>query len=120
MPKRADPIKRLDALFSAAMIAHEAIFEMRRELIARDLSDAGQARLLEESAQIVTSKLPELTARARQLSGEWSEQNLLHPEGAEKTIAEIETELKRVEPEIRLLLNRQREIAGRIRSMLES
>ncbi len=73
MPQPDDPIKRLDALFSAAMIAHEAIFEMHRELIARDLGNAEQARLLEESAQIVTSKLPGLTATARRLSGEWSE-----------------------------------------------
>jgi hypothetical protein len=36
VPERPAAIKKLDALFSAAMIAHEAIFEMRRELIAND------------------------------------------------------------------------------------
>lgn len=66
MPERPAVIKRLDALFSAAMIAHEAIFEMRRELIANDRGNAEQAGLLEESAQIVTGKLPGLTARVRQ------------------------------------------------------
>ena len=40
MPERPTAIKRLDALFGAAMIAHEAIFEMRRELIASDRGDA--------------------------------------------------------------------------------
>ena len=68
------------------MIAHEAIFEMRRELIAKDRSNPEQAGLLEDSAQIVTGKLPGLTARVRQLSGKWAEQSLLDPEGAEETL----------------------------------
>jgi hypothetical protein len=101
------------------MIAHEAIFEMRRELIADGRSDAEQARLLEESAQIVTGRLPALTARVRQLSSKWAEQNLLHPEGAEETLREIEAEFEHVEHEVQSLLNRQREIAARLRSMLE-
>jgi hypothetical protein len=119
VPERPTAIKRLDALFSAAMIAHEAIFEMRRELIASDRGDAEQARLLEESAQIVTGKLPGLTARVRQLSGKWAEQSVLHPERAEETLAEVEAELEQVEPEVQSLLHRQREIAARLRLMLE-
>lgn len=112
-------MKRLDALFGAAMIAHEAIFEMRRELIANDRSNPEQAGLLEESAQIVTGKLPGLTARVRQLSGKWTEQSLLDPEGAEQTLGEVEAELEHIEPEVQSLLSRQREIAARLRSMLE-
>lgn len=119
VPERPAAIKRLDALFSAAMIAHEAIFEMRRELIANDRGNAEQAGLLEESAQIVTGKLPGLTTRVRQLSGEWAEQSLLHPEGAEQTLGEVEAELEHIEPEVQSLLSRQREIAARLRSMLE-
>jgi hypothetical protein len=119
VPERPSAIKRLDALFSAAMIAHEAIFEMRRELIANDRGSAEQAGLLEESAQIVTGKLPGLTARVRQLSGKWAEQSLLDPEGG-GTLAEVETKLEQVEPEVQSLLNRQREVAARLRSMLES
>ena len=84
MPDRPAAIKRLDGLFSTAMIAHEAIFEMRRELIASDRGNSEQARLLEESAQIVTGGLPGLLAAVRQLADEWSEQSLLHPEGQRK------------------------------------
>jgi len=119
MHERPYAIRRLDALFSAAMIAHEAIFEMRRELIANDRGNAEQAGLLEESAQIVTGKLPGLTTRVRQLSGKWAEQSLLHPEGAEQTLGEVEAELEHIEPEVQSLLSRQREIAARLRSMLE-
>jgi hypothetical protein len=117
--ERPNLIKRLDAFFSVAMIAHEAIFEMRRELIASDRGDNEQARLLEESAQIVTGKLPGLTAKVRHLSDKWAEQSLLHPEGAEVTLGEVEAELERIEPDVQSLLNRQREIATRLRSMLE-
>lgn len=88
MSERPNLIKRLDAFFSVAMIAHEAIFEMRRELIASDRGDNEQARLL-------------------------------HPEGAEVTLGEVEAELERIEPDVQSLLNRQREIATRLRSTLE-
>lgn len=120
MPEHPPAIKRLDALLSAAMIAHEAIFEMRRELIASDRATPEQARLLEESAHIVTAELPDLSARARQLSAQWGEQSLLDPAGAKGTYKALEAELLRTEPSIQSRLNRQREIATRLRSMLES
>jgi len=82
---------------------------MRRE-ITNDRGNAEQAGLLEEPAQIVTGKLPGLTARVRQLSGKWAEQ----------TLGEVERELEYIEPEVQSLLSRQREIAARLRSMLES
>ena len=102
------------------MIAHETIFEMRRELIATDRANHEQARLLEESAHIVTAELPGLSEGARQLSTQWSEQSLLDSEGATGTFKELEAELQRIEPGIQSLLARQREIAGQLRSMLES
>lgn len=120
MPKRPSAIKRLDALLSAAMIAHEAIFEMRRELIATDRANPEQARLLEESARIVTVELPVLSADARRLSTQWSEQSLLDLQGATGTLEELEGELRRIEPSVLSLLNRQREIATRLRAMLGS
>ena len=118
MPEHPPAIKRLDALLSAGMIAHEAIFEMRRELIASDRANPEQARLLEESAGIVTGELPGLSAKARQLSTQWVEQSLLDPEGAEGTLKELEVDLRRIEPQSQL--DRQREIAIRLRLMLES
>jgi hypothetical protein len=120
MPGHPPATKRLDGLLGAAMIAHEAIFEMRRELIATDRANPEQARLLEESARIVTTELPALSATARQLSARWGEQSLLDAEGANETLEELEAELQRIEPGIQSLLNRQREIAARLRSMLES
>jgi hypothetical protein len=120
MPERPSAIKRLDSLLSAAMIAHEAIFEMRRKLIAADRVSSEQDLLLKESARIVTVELSGLSANARQLSTQWSEQSVLDPEGATKTIAELEAELTRVEPRLLSLHKRQQEIASQMRTMMES
>ncbi len=119
MPERPPAIKRLDSLLSAAMIAHEAIFEMHRKLIAADRANPEQGRLLEESARMVTVELSGLSANARQLSAQWSEQSVLDPEGAARTLAELEGELNRIELPVLTLHERQREIATQLRSMLE-
>lgn len=120
MPERSPAIKRLDGLLGAAMIAHEAIFEMRRELIAAGRANPEQARLLDESARIVTVDLPKLAANARQLSTQWNEQSVLDPESGEQTLADLEAELNRVEPRFVSLHGRQRQIATQLRSMLGS
>lgn len=119
MSKRPVAVDRLDALLSTSMIAHEAIFEMRRELIVRGRGSAEQTRLLGESSRIVVEKLPGLTAVARGLAGRWVEQTLLDPDAAEATLGEIATELELIEPEVEALLGRQRQIAARLRQMLE-
>jgi len=120
MRERPPAIKRLDSLLSAAMIAHEAIFEIRRKLIAADRANPEQARLLEESARIVTVELSGLSANARRLSTQWSEQSVLDPDGAARTLGELEAELNHIELHLLSLHKRQREIATRLRSMLES
>lgn len=74
--------------------------ETRRELIARDRGNAEQARLLAESARIVTVELPGVSAAARQLSTKWQEQSVLDAKGAAETLAELEAELVRIEPDI--------------------
>jgi len=119
MPERPPAIKRLDSLLGAVTIAHEIIFETRRELIAADRGTPEQARLLAESAQIVTVELPRLSATARQLSTRWREQSLLDSTGAEAALAKLESELKRIEPKVDSLLDRQREIAAQLRAMHE-
>lgn len=120
MPERPQAMQRLDGLLGAATIAHEAIFDMRRELVTKDRAKAEQASLVEESARIVTAELPNLSARTRELFRSWGEQSLLEAERAAKTLKELEAEIKRIEPSIQALLDRQREIASRLRSMLET
>lgn len=117
MPESPSAIQRLDSLLGAATIAHEIIFETRRELIAADRGNPEQARLLAESAQVVTIELPRLSATARQLSAKWREQSVLDSMGAKEALVELESELKRIEPKIDSLLDRQREIAAQLRAM---
>lgn len=116
---RPAPIAEFDALLSASMIAHEAIFEMRRELIAGGRASPEQSLLLEESARIVTEELPRLTAANHELITKWIEQSLLDPDAAESTLAEFMAELERIKPEIDALLERQHQIATRLRELLE-
>lgn len=67
----------------------------------------------------MTVELPRLSTTARQLSARWREQNLLDSKGAEVTLAELEPELKRIEPKVDSLLDRQGEIAAQLRAMRE-
>ncbi len=120
VPEHPAAIKRLNSLFSASLIAHEAIFEMRRELIVGETDNADQTHLLAESARITMNALPNLAAAARDLAASWEEQNLLDPDAAEITLRELATELGRIGPETQALLNRQREIAAQLRTMLDT
>jgi hypothetical protein len=93
--------------------------ELWRELIERDRGSTEQAQLLEESARIAMVELPGLSTSARQLSAKWREQSLLDAKGAERTLAELESELARIETDAESLLDRQIEIAARLNSMRE-
>lgn len=115
---RPRELRRLDALMASAMIAHEAIFEMSRELRAQGSVSEETEGLLRESAQIVTIVLPNMTATARRLGSRWSERDLLESSAAGATLREIETEMERIGPEIEQLLTRQRRIAGRLSDLL--
>jgi len=103
------------------MIAHEAIFDISRELRAQGSMSAETEGLLKESAQIVTRVLPDLSSTARRLAGRWSELDLLEPSPStvEATLGEIEIEMERIGPEIEHLLIRQRQIAGRLGNLLK-
>jgi hypothetical protein len=62
--ERPAAIKRLGALFSAAMIAHEAIFEMRRELI---VEVEAELERVEPQVQPLLSRQHEIAARLRSM-----------------------------------------------------
>ena len=111
-------LRRLDALMASAMIAHEAIFEMSRELRAQGSLNAEMDGLLRESARIVTVVLPNVTATARRLGTRWSERDLLESSAAAVVLRKIEAEMERIEPKIEELLARQRQIAGCLRERL--
>ena len=116
---RPTELRRLDALLASAMIAHEAIFDMSRELRAHGSMTADTEELLRESAQIVTKMLPNVTSTARQLAGRWSERDLLESSTVAATLKEIEVEMERIGPEIEQFLARQHQIASHLRGLLK-
>jgi hypothetical protein len=113
------PTARLDGLFAAVRIAYEAIYNLHGELGRRGLLEALAEGLLAESAAITVTEVPKLTTEVRRLVRSWREQSVLDPGGAERTLHQLETELQRVEPGIRRLIDRQREIARELRSLGE-
>lgn len=119
VPSDPTAIKELDLLLQTATIAHESIFEIRRELIASDQGTPEQAQLLEESARIATVELPGVSSTARHLSAKWRDHVLLDTDGAARTLAELKSELARIRVDAESLLDRQQEIAARMDSMGE-
>lgn len=119
MQERPAPVWRLDSLLSASVIAHEAIFDLRHELRLIGRGGREVDDLLTESAQIALTDLPGLAARAISLAARWEEQSVLDPGAAQTTLRDLAAELKRIEPEIQGLVERQREIAARLRAMLD-
>ena len=119
MPERPAPLARLDSLLSSSVIAHEAIFDTRHELVSTGRGGAESDELLRESAAIARTQLPDTAAQARSLAKQWDEQGVLDPNAAAVTLRQLVAELKRIEPEIKGLVDRQREIAARLRSILD-
>jgi hypothetical protein len=119
MVDRPEALTRLDAFRTTTTIAHEAIFDLHRALVAAGQDDDRTRELLAESARIAVRDLPDLTAPARGMQERWDEQSLLDPARAGDTLRELEAELRRVEPSVRRLLDRQRQIARTLQSLLE-
>jgi hypothetical protein len=118
MPERPAPVERLDSLHSTATIAHEAIFDLHRELVARGRGTAEAAALLDESARIALRGLPRLTATARDLAASLDEESVLDPDAEGLRLSQLAVEIERIYPEAMRLLGRQRQIAARLREMV--
>jgi hypothetical protein len=115
---RPEPLARLDLLFEAARIAHEAIFGLHRRLVLLGADNEETRRLLRESARIALDDLRALTAEARGLAAQWDEQSLLAREEADRTLQAVRAERERIEPDLERLRLRQQEIARHLRSRL--
>jgi hypothetical protein len=114
VPERPEAIRRLDLILEASRIAHEATFDLRR-----DLGDSEEAdELLRTSAHTVPVELVEITARARELAAVWGDQRVFDPQGADATLAELEAELSRIETQVEAAIERQRGVAGELSRLL--
>lgn len=120
MPELPDPILRLDRHFARATLAHEYVADRRRELIELHADDERSRRLLAESAAVILTQMSQLATRARRLQREWAERDLLDPQRAEETIAELAATLEQIEPRLNELHARQSEIAAELTARVRS
>jgi hypothetical protein len=109
----------LAALFAAARIGHEAIYDLHSELVDRGLPSRESRSLLAESAEITLTDMPAVAARARRLEVRWQEQRVLDPTGASPTYEAVAAEVAHVEPMLRGRLDRLRRIAARLQELLD-
>ena len=114
-----DPALRLNALLETTRIAHEAIFDLHRELASVGRATAESRSLLEESVDATLRRVPALTSRARRLASRWREASVLRPDSADEARSELAAEVERIEGDLRSLIERQPEVAARLRSILE-
>jgi hypothetical protein len=113
---RPEPLVRLDLLFEAARIVHEASFDLHGELAALGAADDFSRDLLRKSAHIALTDLVALTAPARELAALWDEQALLARGDAERASQAFRAEMERIAPELERLRARQDLIARELRS----
>lgn len=114
MMDRPGPLGQLDGYFAAARIAHEYVADMHRELVELDAAGDHSRELLRESAAVVFERMPGLTSQLRGLERKWSEQELLDPPAAQRTIERLEVELTKLAPALTALRTRQNEIAAEL------
>ena len=114
MAARLEPLARIDRYLAAARIAHEAIWDLHRELVASARADDRTRDLLGEAARIVTVDVPEALTQVRRLDALWSEQELLNPPAAADTLRALSVEVDRVEPQLARLRARHREVAAEL------
>lgn len=120
MAEQPQPIQRLDEIFGAARLAHEYVADRHRELVELDADDDRSRRLLAESAAVVVQQMPRRSARLRRLAGEWAEHDLLDPQQAERTAANLASALAHIEPALSSLLARQRVIASELTDRVQA
>lgn len=114
MTDRPEPLGLVDTYFAAARIAHEYVFDLHRELAELDAADDHTRALLRESATVALERMPELTRRLHGPEREWSEQELLDPAAAERTIERLNSDIAALLPALAALRARQNQIAAEL------
>ncbi len=119
MTDRPVPLAQLDRHFAAATIAHEYVADLHRELINLHEDSERTGELLGESAELVLGRMLELTREVRRLGLDWTEQTLLDPLQAERTLHLIETRFAEAEPELFALRARQNAIVEELQERVK-
>ena len=114
-----DPLATVESLLEVITLAHAAIYTGHRRLVDHGIDDEESRRLLQESVEIVFDEAPTTAQRVRELAAEWGTRQLLDPPSAPGSLAAMEREAAHAETALRQLLQRQEEIAARLRERSE-
>ena len=119
MAESPGPVARLDQYLATVTLAHEAMWQLRRRLIGAGRDDDRVHRLFGEAAELAVGELSRLLREPRRLRDIWAEQELLDPDAATQTAAQLAAELERIEPSLMNLRSRQNEIARELRRLAD-
>jgi hypothetical protein len=119
MAEAPDPVRRTDLYLTAAMLAHETVWELHKALATVGLNDDRTRELVRRSAEVATAEIPQALGEAFRLREEWSEQDLLDTSAAIETLRLLTAELERIEPEVACLRAEQNGIARDLRDLVE-
>lgn len=110
MSDRPDPLRLLDELIAGATFRHEHIADLH--YLA---PDEQSTQLMRESADIAIRQMPALARDVWASEWTWQEQELLDPERAAEALRRIAAEMAKIEPDLRAMVERQRQIVRELR-----
>ncbi len=119
MPDASELLARLDRCLRDARLGHEAIWELHGDLVLRGRAGDDSRALLARSARIAAVDVPNVVREAQRLRARWFEQDLLDPPAAAMTLASLQAEVERIQPQLDFLMASQRRVAAVLRRVLE-
>jgi hypothetical protein len=119
MADRPEALERLEVTSQPPRFAHEYVADLDRELVERGAEDAHVRTLLRDSAAIVLTRMHKLTHALRDLERAWTDQELLDPQRASRTVELFTARFAELEPQLAALRARQDTIAAELVTLVE-
>jgi hypothetical protein len=118
MTDRPAPLRLLDHHFAVSEILHAYAFDLSRDLLKQGSDDDRAQQLVKESAAVTLERMPELARGLRSLELAWSEQELLDPPAAARTLDRLAVLLAELALDFAALRARQDQIIAELLDLL--
>jgi hypothetical protein len=119
MTERLACLELIDSYIAGAMIAHEYAYGLHRKLVDVDADTGHTRKLLGESAAVAL-EMPALRRRLLDLERKWSEQELLDPPAAQRTVRQLENAVAGLVPELAVLSNQHKQVLAELLDLVRS
>ncbi len=120
MPDAYELFAKLDRCLRDVRLGHEAIWQLHGDLVVRGRADDYSRAGLARSARIAAVDVPNVVREAQRLRARWFEQDLLDPPAAATTLASLQAEVERIQPQLDFLMASQRRVAAALRRVLDN